>query len=247
MCFVGAFVWFAPVFHFLVQLVHKSVSSLCHMRRVCCLVLVVLSLSGAASDHDGVIDSVWVEGAFNHVRGLARVDAGAELAAAIDQFFEPAPVFLPVVLRGGISLRPVVYDYQAGSVGGVGSVNATALDGGGAWAFNTVIMLPPLSCTSVAKMASLFDSVLRYANPDISCSIDSLAMRYGAYVCELGECPCDDSSVKYETRVLVIETRCCADQLALPTDDEFPFVFDARTDLPPPMNRWKKRGRVLYD
>jgi hypothetical protein len=91
-------------------------------------------------------------------------------------------------------------------------------------------MLPPLSCGSVARVPRVFDYALLRANPDVGGVIQSEARRLGSEVCAGGACPCVDKGGKYTTTVLEIETRCGVDRLALPSDDEFLFVYDARTD-----------------
>jgi hypothetical protein len=98
-----------------------------------------------------------------------------------------------------------------------------------AWVFMSVIMLPPLSCGSVAMVPRAFDDALLRANPDAV--VRSEARRLGSAACVAGACPCAENGGVYSTIVLVIETRCGVARLALPTDDEFLFVYDARTDM----------------
>jgi hypothetical protein len=101
------------------------------------------------------------------------------------------------------------------------------------WVFMSVIMLPPLSCGSIAMVPRAFDDALLRANPDVE-AIRSEARRLGSKACVAGACPCADHNSGaggYATIVLEVETRCGAARLALPSDDEFLFVYDARTDV----------------
>jgi hypothetical protein len=101
------------------------------------------------------------------------------------------------------------------------------------WVFMSVIMLPPLSCGSIAMVPRAFDDALLRANPDVEVAAAprSEARRLGSRACVAGACPCADTGGdEHATIVLEVETRCGVARLALPSDDEFLFVYDARTD-----------------
>ena len=130
----------------------------------------------------------------------------------------------PVVLRKTISLRAI-------------SANDTT------WAFNTVVILPSISCSLIRRVVDVFDGALKHANPRFKGK--SADRRLGTSVCVSGVCPCAETTTsEHVTRVLEIETRCENATLFLPLCDEFPFEFDSRSDAPLPLKKMNYRGRV---
>ena len=145
------------------------------------------------------------------------------------------------------SAEPMYIDLTPVVVGSpfVNSSSHPPNDSNNDWVFMSVIMVPPLSCGSVAKVPILFDDGLLRANVGLE-TVRSVAQRLGSEKCVDGVCPCLDSIDKAgdpAERVLEIETRCSVDRLALPSEDEFLFVYDARTASP---RRRKLMDPVYY-
>ena len=172
------------------------------------------------------------------VRNLTRVRYDGGMEDEMDRSFDSEEQPPPQIKRRFIDLLPVSsLDADAASVGD--GRNKTA------WAFMAVVIIPPLSCESMNKVACLFDVSLQHANPEVQW-VGSTAVRFGSDACEDGVCPCTkegSTTARYATRVLELETLCGINRLALPADDEFPFVYDARTAVSYPKR--KKRGRRL--
>jgi hypothetical protein len=180
------------------------------------------------------IPSVWNSGDFVP-NDLAQGFIGNfSLEAAIDQALDEHPP--PLVLRKTITLQPLNPDY---------SFNISIIDNSSyTWEFMSVIMIPPLTCQSTAMVVPLFNQGLCKVNPTVKDEIRSYARRVGAEACEDGVCPCEGGGgdVRYVTRVLEVVTVSTVRSLFLPNEDEFPFLYDSRTMIPPLK---KKRGRLL--
>jgi hypothetical protein len=110
------------------------------------------------------------------------------------------------------------------------SVNTTTPDP--LWLFMAIVMVPEMSCDSIAKLAHLFNTALQQVNPLVGRMV-STAVRLGGDVCIDGNCFCDESiEAPHSVRVLELSTSCAASTLLLPSMDEFPFEFDMRSDVP---------------
>jgi hypothetical protein len=191
-----------------------------------------------------VSSSVWVPGALR-IRNLTRIRYETEsLENAIDHSFDSQEQGVTEINRGFIDLQPALM--QTSNLNTYFPTYAnTPMRNKTVWAFMSVIIIPPISCESVNKVASLFDAGLRRVNSDVPW-VRSTARRVGSDVCDDGVCPCTterSGTARYTTRVLELETLCETNRLALPMDNEFPFVYDSRTAMPFPNK--KKRGRLL--
>ena len=136
-------------------------------------------------------------------------------------------------LSFGVSNNNSVSPIRRVSVDGMPmlSVNATTPDP--LWLFMVIVMVPEMSCDSIAKLALLFNTVLQKVNPHVGRMV-SMAERLGTDVCIDGNCFCDESiEAPHSVRVLELSTSCAASTLLLPLMDEFPFEFDMRSDIPP--------------
>ena len=197
------------------------------LMRVMGVFIVVLLAVGLSGDESVDTDiSLWMPGSVR-VKNLTQSGPDVNsLELFMDAAFDERTTSVVKEGQKFIDLEQVYTDSFNGTV----------------WAFKTVIIIPPLSCGSVGKIASLFDDGLRRVNPDYG-MVSSTAQRIGADMCVDNICPClADDLLKHATRVLQIETRCGASRLALPSADDFPFAYDARTNMPP---FHKKRGRIL--
>ncbi len=154
------------------------------------------------------------------------IDLSSIIDATFDDFHEENG---PAVQRKTIGLRPMNQP-----------ANETSR-----WAFNTVIMVPSMSCVLMGKVVDVFDGALKHANPKVN--VKSTGRRFESSVCQAGVCPCAETKVGYDTRVLEIETMCDTDRLFLPLCDEFPFEFDSRSDVPLPFKKRNYRGRLMAD
>lgn len=205
---------------------------------VCTVLLVSLCVKQVMCDTADLSLSVWVTGA-SRVRGLNRI-RDESLEDAIDHSFDVQEHGAAERNRVFIDLQPVVMQSQGVDpcvLTYANSRNKTV------WAFMSVIIVPPVSCKSMNKVASLFDAGLLHANSEVVW-MKSTTRRVGSDVCNDGVCPCTkerSGTARYTTRVLELETVCETNRLALPTDDEFPFAYDSRTAMPFP----KKKGRLL--
>ena len=215
------------------------------MKSYDCRFSVILLASLVGCDVVELLSSVWVPGDVR-IRNLTRVvyHGFDGLDDAIDHSFDTADDQRAIqVKRNFIDLQPAFMRQPHSALNS--SVLAN-MQNETAWAFMSVIIIPPISCESMMKVAYLFDTGLRHANPDAR-QVESTARRIGSDACgENGVCPCIDERIgtaRYTTRVLELETLCEVRRLALPVEDEFPFVYDSRTAMPYPGR--KKRGRIL--
>ncbi len=111
------------------------------------------------------------------------------------------------------------------------------------WSFVSIVMVPDISCDSVAGLAGLFDLVLHRVNPGAS-HVSSKAKRFGLDACVDGICFCDEiTDSPHAVRVLELVTACSMPSLVLPDAGEFPFEFETRSDLPPAR---KKKGWIPW-
>ena len=211
----------------------------CGVRTV---ILLSLCANQVVCDTVDPSSSVWVAGA-SRVRNLTRIRYETEsLGNAIDHSFD-------LQEQDAAEMNRVFIDLQSVSMQSPSSdpYDPTHVDtrNNTVWAFMSVIMLPPISCESMNKVASLFDTGLLRVNPEVLW-MKSTTRRVGSDVCDDGVCPCAkerSGTARYTTRVLELETLCDTNRLALPMDTEFPFVYDSRTAMPFPNK--KKRGRLL--
>ena len=108
-------------------------------------------------------------------------------------------------------------DLISGMVGVGGSKNDT-------WTFVSFVTLAPLSCSSVNKVAGLFDDAMAATNP--GAAIVSMPRRLGGLSCDSnGVCPCTDSGHrrKYVSRVMELSSRSQLKSVAYPLEEDFPY------------------------
>ncbi len=208
-----------------------------------CNILLSLFMNHVICDTIDVSTSVWVAGA-SRFRNLTRVRYEADsLENAIDHSFDNQEQGATEINRGFIDLQPAFMQSSNQNTYSPTYAN-TPMRNKTLWAFMSVIIIPPISCESVNKVASLFDAGLLHVNSEVRW-VKSTARRVGSDVCDDGVCLCTkerSGTARYTTRVLELETLCEANRLALPMENEFPFVYDSRTAMPFPNK--KKRGRL---
>jgi hypothetical protein len=194
------------------------------MAPMLCVCLVMFCLGGYYAAAWDVIDSVWLPGPMQ-IKNLTRAHP-----ESIDSFMDTA---FDEPINAHVDRKII----------GLESVGGRFNSSDAVWKFKSVIVIPPLSCGLIGNVASLFDSALKLANPGHD-NVSSTAQRLGASPCVDGICPCAaDHETKYTTSVLEIATLCDTNRIALPSLDDFPFVFDARTDTPPLFV--KRKGRII--
>ena len=91
------------------------------------------------------------------------------------------------------------------------------------WTFVSFVTLMPLRCSSVEKVAALFDQAMASANP--GADIESVAQRFGGSPCSSnGVCPCvENDRRRYTSRVMELRTRSKHRRVMYPRVEEFPY------------------------
>lgn len=200
------------------------------------LFVISLYVNHVICDTVDLSSSVWVAGG-SRVRNLTRIRYES-LEDAIDHSFDSQEQGAAEINRVFIDLQPVVMQSDNPYVSTYANPRNKTV-----WAFMSVIIIPPVSCESMNKVASLFDAGLLHVNSEVQW-MKSTTRRVGSDVCDDGVCPCAkerSGTARYTTRVLELETLCDTNRLALPVETEFPFVYDSRTSMP----FLKKKGRLL--
>ena len=97
----------------------------------------------------------------------------------------------------------------------------------GPYTYITAITVIPLRCSDVKKIVDMFDSAVREANPGVD--FTSVARRLGKSACNAdGICPCLDVR-RYMNRVLEIQTVSPVRNLARPSSEKFPYLFEMKS------------------